>query len=67
MEDNMRSLVPIKYLMTANDWKMIWREEKIKKECAARRKIKGLNPTAHKIIWDQIKITTASVENSWQK
>ena len=30
--------VPIKFLMTQNDWKMIWREDKIKIDCAERKK-----------------------------
>ena len=34
------------------------REEKVKKDCAARKKQKGLDPIAHRNIWHHIKQTT---------
>ena len=34
------------------------REKKVKKDCAARKKQKGLDPIAHRNIWHHIKQTT---------
>lgn len=58
-----------KIICTAHDWKNMDREEAVKKECAARKKQKGLDPVAHRNIWNQIKILTSELdgENKWQK
>ena len=56
--ENVNALVPLNYLMTRQDWQRIWREEAVKKDCAKRKKQKGLSPTAHRNVWLHIKATT---------
>lgn len=56
--------VPVKYLMTRFDWQRIWRENAVKKECAERKKQKGLSPTAHRNVWLHIKLLTESLDVS---
>jgi len=49
-----------KWLITAADWKLHWAENKVKKDCAARKKRqeKGLDPISYRNIWNHIKQTT---------
>lgn len=58
-----------KIICSAHDWKNMDREKAIQKECAARRKQKGLDPIAHRNIWKHINILTNELEgeNKWQK
>ena len=53
-------------ICTAHDWKNMDREDAVKKECAARKKPKGLDPIAYRNIWNHIKQTTWA-DKSWQK
>jgi len=51
--------VPIKFLMTQNDWKMIWREDKIKKDCAERKKNPPKITPLQKKLFNQIVLQDA--------
>jgi hypothetical protein len=45
-------------ICTAHDWKNMDREDAVKKECAARKKQKGLSPIAYRNVWNHIKLVT---------
>tara|TARA_R100001224_G_C3975159_1_gene133885 strand:+ start:313 stop:522 length:210 start_codon:yes stop_codon:yes gene_type:complete len=47
-----------KIICTERDWKNMDREEAVRKECAARKKQIGLDPIAHRNIWNHIKQIT---------
>tara|TARA_R100000458_G_C8266581_1_gene241581 strand:+ start:880 stop:1056 length:177 start_codon:yes stop_codon:yes gene_type:complete len=51
--------VPIKFLMTRNDWERIWREEKIKKDCAERKKNPPKITPLQKKIFNQVVLQDA--------
>lgn len=55
-----------KIICTERDWKNMDREEAVRKECAARKKQIGLDPIAHRNIWNHINQTTWA-DKSWQK
>ena len=45
--------------MTQNDWKMIWREDKIKKDCAERKKNPPKITPLQKKLFNQIVLQDA--------
>tara|TARA_E500000305_G_C3974921_1_gene213846 strand:+ start:336 stop:545 length:210 start_codon:yes stop_codon:yes gene_type:complete len=47
-----------KIICTAHEWKNMEREDAFQKECAARRKQKGLDPIAYRNVWNHIKLVT---------
>ena len=51
--------VPIKFLMKQNDWKIIWREDKIKKDCAERKKNPPKITPLQKKLFNQIVLQDA--------
>lgn len=61
--ENVNALVPLNYLMTRQDWQRIWREEAVKKDCAERKKQKGLSPIAHRNVWLHINALTETVKD----
>ena len=56
----------LKFLITAADWKLWWAENKMKKECAARKKEK-LTKIQSRRIWRHILISTYSSLYSSEK
>lgn len=61
--ENVNALVPLNYLMTRQDWQRIWREKAVKKDCAERKKQKGLSPIAHRNVWLHINALTETVKD----
>ena len=51
--------LPVKYLMTRFDWQQIWREDAVKKDCAARKKNPPKITPLQKKLFNQIVLQDA--------